>query len=400
MADRPKRIRTPLKEHLRQIRYQLVPVLVFLLGVYATAQLYSRHVALPSAVGEVQALRVDIVSPVDGILVGSIDLAAGRQSLAWDLFDSVNSGQVICRLDDALLKAEIETIKSEKERLKKEVEAVNAQMKLQYDDRKGNQFNEARRLAVDIERMKLDVATRTIDLKSNRVALERREKKLKLIRELVARDAESQFVLLDTELRYEVTAAEVLEQDKALKEALVLKADAERRLKAYSPGHLEELNVFLAPVRAEIDAEIVTEQKRVDEINVELKKLEIRVPPSVSGKIVAIYRRPGQAVRAGELIMTIASPNSQHILSYVRQNPGLDLTTETRVVLRMRWIPIKIAETRITQIGPQLELIPPQQLRDPTIPEWGLPVQTAIPLDLQKRLKPGELVDMTFLAKQ
>jgi len=45
-------------------------------------------------------------------------------------------------------------------------------------------------------------------------------------------------------------------------------------------------------------------------------------------------------------------------------------------------------------IGPQGELIPPDQLRNPTVPEWGLPVSIALPADVE--LRPGEVVDLVF----
>jgi len=404
MAESLKRIRTPLREHVRQIRYQLLPVLVFLLGVYATVQLWSRHIALPNAVGEVQAIRIDILCPVDGVLVGSVvetaDGAESLKSLDWNLFDSVDPGDIVCRLDDAPVKAEIATLKSEKVRLTTELASVDAQMKLEYADRQGNQINEARRLAVDLERMKLDVADRTITLEANRIALKRRGEKLAIIKELVSKNAESQFVLSDTQLSYDVTAKEVQEQEKALKEAVALRDSAAKRLEAYSAADLQELNVFLAPIRAAI----ATQQATVQEAEVELKALDIRVPPSLSkAKIVAIYRRPGQAVQAGEPIMTIASPDSAHIVSYVRQDPRLNLAENAPVVVHMRSIPLKAGEARITQIGPQIELVPLRQLRDPTVPEWGLPVQIAIPSEWRSpvmQLKPGELVDITFTPTQ
>ncbi|MDP6047411.1 MAG: hypothetical protein QGG25_17505, partial [Phycisphaerae bacterium] len=95
MAAGTGKIRTPLKEHLRQMRYQLIPVLVFLCGIYATGLLWGMHMELPNGIGAVKALRVDIVSPVDGILVS---IPGSTKPL--DMFDTVSAGQIVAKFDD------------------------------------------------------------------------------------------------------------------------------------------------------------------------------------------------------------------------------------------------------------------------------------------------------------
>jgi len=405
MDESLKRIRTPVKEHLRQIRYQLLPVLVFLVGAYAAGHLWTRHITLPNAVGEVQAERVDIISLVDGVLVAG-EMGDG-ESLEWKLYDRVHAGQTVCRLDSRLLDAQMKTIESNVDRLKKQVKAVEKQVQVEAAERKGDQSNELRRLAVYLEQVKLDVATRTITLESNRIDLERRAQRLRVLENLVQGDAESKFVLEDARRAHAMVDKAVVEQEKALKEAKAVRTDAEKRyldakkrLSAAFPSRIEDIDAELRVLIAPVQAEVATELARLGEVKVQLRAHAIRIPPNMSGKIVAIYRRPGETVQAGEMIMTVARTRSEHIISYVRSDPRLKPRIGMPVLVQVRTIPSKSAESKVAEVGPQVERVPLQHTRDATVPEWGLPVRISIPPELRDRLRPGELVDIGFLATE
>jgi hypothetical protein len=64
------------------------------------------------------------------------------------------------------------------------------------------------------------------------------------------------------------------------------------------------------------------------------------------------------------------------------------------VAVRLRLPGARPVEMIVDQVGPQVELVPPHQRRDPTVLEWGQPVRILPPRDLP--LRPGELVDVTF----
>jgi len=417
MVASQRRIRTPLKEHLKQMRYQLIPVLVFISGIYATSLLWDVHMELPNGIGAVKALRVDIVSPVDGIL---LELPGKEKQL--DMLDSVEAGDIVCKFDDTMIVATIATLEAEGKQLSMQLSATDAQMKLDFADRRADRsdrrqtlLDDARRLAVDLERAKLDVADRTIRLEANRIALKRHVEKLSIVKDLVKKKLETQYVLVDTQLSHDVLAREIIEEEKALLEARALETKAQARMdeytkmvreedvlreargakvatESYAASIQKEIDVFLKP----IEAAIAIQKARVQEAVIQRKALDIRVPPSVvsTGTIVEIYRMPGQAVRAGEPIMRIANLDSMYIVSYVRQPYRVDLSANSTVGVQVRSIPIRGAKSTIEKIGPQIESIPSRQLRDPKIPEWGLPVKIRVPEEL--KLTPGELVNITF----
>jgi len=416
MAEVHKRIRTPFKEHMRQMRYQLIPVLVFLFGIYTVVVLWGKHTELPNGIGAVKALRFDIVSPVDGVLV-----ALPNMDKPLDMFDPVTKGQLICKFDDTAVNATIATLQAELKQFTVQLAATDAEMKLQFAERLGDKsdrrqslLDDARRLAIDLEKKKLDVADRTIDIETGRIALKRHAEKLAIVKELVAQKLETPYVLSDTQLQHDVQEKELSEQEKTLIAAKALEVEAQTRVGEFSKMIREEdilraaqgatdslaatiqqeIDVFLKPV----EAAIATQRARLHEAVLQLKSLEIRVPEIVSsGTIVEVYKMPGQAVRAGEPIMRIANLDSMYIVSYVRQPNRVSLEVQTPVGVQVRTIPIMASKSMIARIGPQIESVPTRQLRDPKVPEWGLPVKIEVPRDLP--LTPGELVNITFQEK-
>jgi multidrug resistance efflux pump len=419
-----------MKEHLRQMRYQLIPVLVFLCGIYSVLVLWGKHVERPNGIGAVKAVRIDIISPVDGILV-ELPERNGKGQL--DMFDSVSAGEVICKFDDTMVNATIKTINAEIKQLQLQLTATDAEMKLQFADRRSDKsdrrqdlLDDARRIAVDLEGMKLDVADRTIELESNRIALKRRAETLAIVKKLVEQKLDTPYKLSDTQLQHDVLEREIVEQEKALIEAKALSVQAQARMDKFAKMVREEdalreaqgasefhaasiqkeIDIFLKP----IEAAVAIQNARLEEALLQLKALEIRVPSSLvlkpqttadvgaqHGRIVEVYFRPGQAVRAGDVIMRIANPDSTYIVSYVRQSSAVELKVDVPVGVQPRTVAFRGAKpqnAKINGVGPQIEAVPTRQLRDPRVPEWGRPVKISVPEGMI--LTPGELVDITY----
>jgi multidrug resistance efflux pump len=103
---------------------------------------------------------------------------------------------------------------------------------------------------------------------------------------------------------------------------------------------------------------------------------------------------PGQQVKAGTVLFTIAADEPEYIVSYVRPTQRLHPEVGMTVAIRPR-NGREVAHAAVERVGPQIELIPSHQIRDQRIMEWGLPVRIQVPPSLQ--LRPGELVDLKFL---
>src|SRR5688500_4360160 len=108
MSEPRRHIPVPLKLMLQRARFQLVPITTMLACTVLAVWLWGRHARSSVAVGEVSAIRIGVESKVDALLA---ELPQPVQ-----VFDRVNKGQVIARLDMTLVELEQQRLAAELER--------------------------------------------------------------------------------------------------------------------------------------------------------------------------------------------------------------------------------------------------------------------------------------------
>ncbi|HBO45618.1 MAG TPA: hypothetical protein DD670_17165 [Planctomycetaceae bacterium] len=377
---RLKRIPIPLSQRWRRFRYTLLPVLSFAGCVALAAVLWQRQGLSPNAVGEVEAVRIDVAAGTDGLLVA---LPRGQ----WSLFDVVEKDDLIARLDDRPAKAAIRTVQWEVRRLEKELTAVEAQTAWDQARRRHDDSREAARLAWDIERRRLDVLDRKALIEVDRVELKRIEWRLDYLKPLAEQNAISKMECGEEEILRDQVVRRIDENTAVLAEAESQLAVAEKRFEQFAPEHIE-VTRLLAPIQAEI----TMQESAIEELVLQVETLEIRAP--ISGTICQVCSWPGQHVRQGDPVVTIAAATGRYIVGYVRQEQRIRPTVDSPVEVRVRLPNSPQIAARVERIGPQYELIPERHRRDPAVLEWGLPVRIALPRQLSAR--PGELIDVTF----
>ena len=89
------RIPTPWPIRWRRFRQRVLPPLTFLSLASVVLWMWQQDITSPHALGEVEAIRAIVASGADGLLAEPHD---GRR---WELFDRVEQGQVIARLDNS-----------------------------------------------------------------------------------------------------------------------------------------------------------------------------------------------------------------------------------------------------------------------------------------------------------
>ena len=151
---------------------------------------------------------------------------------------------------------------------------------------------------------------------------------------------------------------------------------------------VDHIDTHVAPIQAML----ATNQARQNELQRHIDSLQIRTP--VSGFVSAIQRRPGQAVLAGDQIMTLAVTHPRSIVTYIRNSEPIRPKLGMPVQVCLRKSPKEQFSSHVERIGPEMVPVPDRQLRNPAIPEWGLPVLVAIPDGLT--LRPSELVELRF----
>ena len=382
MSELP-RIRTPWVHQWRRVRYQLLPVLMFGGAVVVSIWLWGRHFGLPLTVGEVQAVRVDAVAPVDGLLVKVPD---------WmpDLFGSVSAGQVVARLDSQAATTTLARMQSDLARLRVSLAGFVIDTTLSGDATQQARLREAGSLARDIESLRLGIVVREGQIETDKAEVARLVERIKAAQELVAKGLDSGLTLRDLQMQRDVVQTRLEATRKALDEAKVQKTSSEERLGKFTATEVADAEKMLAPIREAV----LAQEQLLQDVKRQIQSLDVRAP--FAGTITAIHAWAGQNVRAGTPILTIAATQGQCIVSFVRQEQRVVPEVGMTVDVRVRSMPRRSSPSKIDKVGPQVEPIPAHHLRDPRVPEWGLPVRIVIPGDMA--LRPGELVDVVIKA--
>ena len=356
------KIRTPWKQQFRRVRYQLLPVLSMGGALLLTMWLWNRHVGIVNGVGEVVANEANIIASRDGVLM---DLP-GRQKLTALM--PVEEGQLLAALDSRPLLASLAELKRDVSHLRAQLPAIaNGATTRPADSSPITLLIEHQRLSV-IEQRAQDRIEQPV-----RPKFKNRERISDALTAAENTLAQLQRSVTTTRPAPEVPAGKRL---LTTEEFLAIAA--------------KEVEKELLARRPDIDAL----EARMGELELEAQCLEIRAP--FSGEILQVHRHPGQAVSAGGLIATIGEREAFTVLSYIRQEQGIQPHVGEWVEVRTRLPGRKPIQGYIAKLGSRAQPIPVHQLRDAKVPEFGTPVFITVK---EMPLRPGYLVDVRFTAR-
>jgi multidrug resistance efflux pump len=135
--------------------------------------------------------------------------------------------------------------------------------------------------------------------------------------------------------------------------------------------------------------------RQMDEVLVRLDSLtrresvELRAP--FDGVVSLVQHTAGEAVLAGEPILTIAKKEPENIVAYATEKQVSRVQENTVVQLIDRnSTPNLMVDSQVVYVGPTVEQMPARLWRNPNIPQWGRPVLVKIPPSL--KLVPGAVV--------
>ena len=383
-----ERIPTPWKQRWRRFRYSALPGICFFACVALMLSMWRAQGRLPNAVGEVESIRIAITAGTDGTLAPLVERKGW-----WAPFETVENGGVIALLDKSPAKAAIAVLQAERTRLERDVEAAAEQLKLDMLNTPVNISQVEHDYIWDVERLRLEILNRDIQIAADTIERQRLDARLSYLKRLAEKRVAVEMQVVDTQLLREETNKRIETNQVALAEEKAQLLRAEQRRDAVPQLAALDLSKIVAPLRAAI----ATQEKRILEFEIQVELLEVRAP--FAGTICEVHLWPGQHVQAGDPIVTMARQHdggTQYVVSYVRQEQRFRPSADMEVDLRMRLPGSPAMTTKVVKVGPEFELIPLRQLRDPQRPEFGQPVIIELPEQLKQKVHPGELLDVTF----
>ncbi len=409
-ANGMERISTPGRLWWHRFRYTTLPLIGLGTFVVFAYLLWKGQGEMPHAIGEIEVVRVDVASPLSGILK--------LPKEGWTLYETVKGpspdgkGTVLAQLDDKPLQAQRDTLVQELARLQKELDAVKAKLTISEADRRLTYMAEAVRLHVEWEQRSLVALERQAEVAVNQIEAQRRTVYYECLKPLYDKKIVSELELNNARYLRDEAMKRLAENTRVAQEAETQQKIAKTRLdEAETPKKSAEtplnqkngdekrwdqlprfLPADIAAELAPITAAIQVQKAKIEELNVQIGLLTIHAP--FDGMISAIYHWPESAIRAGDPIVTVASDKRRYLVCYVLQEQHVNPTPGMAVDVRKRAAISPTVRTVVEQVGPQIEQIPVHLARDPKYPEWGVPVRITLPENFAGR--PGELFEVTF----
>ena len=335
----------------REFRIQVLPLMIFVAILVAIGLMWRNFVQPSGVVGEVEAVKANVISLKDGILT---DLGVQR-------FDYVTNGQIVGMVeitDPEVIKASLAEIQSD-------LMVMRARMRI--DEMRNQQSYQQLQLNLLTEEVALEIAHVTAIVASNT-----------LNRTTMLNKAG-----LETEL--------VLEIDRSKYNAL----EEEIRVRTLAIANWQEALKNFATVRDPVNDPIVQEAIRAKEEQLSLTTKPAPLKAPMDGLVGIIFHHAQEKVVRGEPIITVSAPKADRIVGYIRQPVQIIPTTKDTVMVRTRTQRRQSGEGQILKVGAQFELIDPALLSaDSKRTEMGLPILISLPPGLN--VSPGEFVDLAI----
>ena len=160
-----------------------------------------------------------------------------------------------------------------------------------------------------------------------------------------------------------VVSEQYLDTARANRESLAVEVEERSRLVAEQEQKLKILDVtdsgsgYSKEANAEdvMQASIKVQEEKLRLTEAELSPIKLTVP--MDGMISAIHHRSGEAIVAGEAIVTLTALTSDRIVGYMRQPLAFQPRVGMKVEVRARSFNRCVSQAQILEIGSQMEPI-------------------------------------------
>lgn len=358
----PGPIPIPLRGRWRDARLRVLPLVIFVVSILILASLWKDFASAPSMVGQAEVIQANVSCYRPGMLA----------QLNVNRFERIKAGDPVGQVlvaDPKILQASLAVIQADIEMLRVTMQPVVAQQ----------------RTAMDYSQLRLDWMRQRAQLASARVNLQ---------------FAEADFHRTEQLFKDKIVSERFFEQAKATQGRLQNEVNELSRLVDEQTRNFEQLQLtngveITKITDASLRAAIAAQESKLRLTEAELSPITLRAP--VDGMVDVIYHRAGEAVNAGEPIVSIAPITALRIVGYLRPPILQEPKPGTRVEVRTRGPNRQVGSATVLEVGTQFENIAPALQAPVRIAnvELGLPVGISIPPNL--KIRPGELVDLTLL---
>jgi multidrug resistance efflux pump len=284
------------------------------------------------------------------------------------------------------LQAQLETTLAQIERLMAQLVPTEQSILAQNADRQSTRISGARSFSADVENAELDALRLRVVIETDKIALEDLAVDVKITQELLGKQAVATYELQKVQAQHDALAKKIKENEHLLEQAQVALEQAEQRQREYAQQQPHQISQDAA--LDVIRKEIKVEEKRMNELLVELESLNARetleLKAPFDGVVSQILRQPTEAVLAGEPILTITQTAVTNIIAYAaeEQISGIQEGAVVELVKYIEPAKAQIERSVVTFVGPAVEQMPARLWRNPNVPQWGRPFLVKAPTQM------------------
>jgi len=381
VTDKHQPIETPFEQRVADFKRRYLPVIVWSAAVLACVLLMTGRVTRFEYIGLARSVQYEVSATAVGQL----------ETLVVDLYDHVEAGELVAKLDDTEVLARIERSRAMIRQLSAELDAARETMQASSRVDQSGWRNDLRRFKTDEEDRRLAALELRVTIESDEIEQQRLGLDLQRAGPLLETGVIGQLEHENIRLLHEATKKRVDENKILLAQIESEFRTAKLRREEFEKGLpvIPDEGPVLRPLREAIEAE----SHRLTEIEARRAATALRSP--VTGQVSSILCRNGQTVVPGEPILTIADSRVTEILAYLSEPQDRRARENSPVLVASLSRPEKVAESFVVRMGPDVELLPQRLWREPRTPQYGRAVIIAAVPGLD--LTPGELLSVKLL---
>jgi len=375
-------IRTPMKQRLRELSGAPLSVVVWLLAVAGVVSILSDRAQHFEYGGFARSTPYEVSTSVDGSL----------ESLAVDLYDQVESGQIVALLDGSELDARLATAEAVLEKLKTDLRASRVSLAAETTKEDLGWRRDLRNFEMDVESLRLDALGIEVSLAGDEAREQLAALAVARLEVLPIWSETRKTQLGDAQLRLRQVVDRRSSNQVLFEETRKALRSAKLRARAFKKNLSQTERASAPAILAPLQAAISVQARLLDELRVERDRLALRSP--IAGSVSHVLSHPGQALLAGEPVVLVTRSYATEIVAYLpEQDPRIAKRRQT-VMLARRSNPRVVAESVVLRISPTIEALPERLWKRPGVAEYGRSFVVAAVAKLA--LSPGEAVQVRF----
>jgi multidrug resistance efflux pump len=374
-------IETPRAQKIEDFQRRTLPLIVWSVCALIVAAMFVGRARRFEYIGMASALEYEVSSSARATL----------ETVVVDLYDDVEVGDVVAKLDDQPLLASIRTSEATIRQLNAELEAARSQVLADTGQDQAGWTADLRRFQIDEEQRRLEVLGLKVQTEGDRVELARLALELERSKTLLGAGLVSQSEYDIARLSHEQVRRRLEDNVVLLAQTEAEYEQARSRREAFERDlpQLPRDEPLITPLREAI----AVENRRLEEIEVLRQSMVLRSP--VVGRVSQILCRRGQAVVPGEPILLIAEQSVREVVAYLDEEAGSRIRQDSPVLVSNRNGGGTVAESVVLRVSPGVQVLPQRLWSSPQVPAYGRAVVIAAYPGMN--LTPGQLVDVRFL---